>query len=210
MHHIFTWVIPLVTKGFFVLFWCVTIIAFMSRSRTVRNLYLGFFFASMLIPAVGGIRWALWPFHNWNLWPGVLAHDLDYFELWLEDDRGQQAIYDLRAISPHTPALLNLFYVPRMVVQLEQGEPSPLAAWLLEKANAYEPTTSLRDRFGFPKREPSHYQVRGRYENADISPRWPVNHGTFVALVIKKKHAVFLNRSGVQAQISLVGETRYP
>jgi hypothetical protein len=210
MHHAFMWLLPLVTKGFFVLFWCLTLAAFLSRSRAVKHLYLACFFSALLAAGLGGEGFLLWPFHNWNLWPRVLPREKEYFEIWLEDERGRQIIYDPRAVAPMNTAFLNLMHGPRMWAQGERNERSIVAEWLLERSNVFTPQSSLSSRLQFPVKDLSFYEGRGLYENVHVTPAWPADHGAFVALIVRKKHAAFGPPPGAQTRFTLAGEHRFP
>lgn len=195
-----------VSNGFFLLFWIFTLVAFVWRQRQVRKAYLVFFFLSML--AVGlVIQSPVWPFHNWDLWNRTLPRNVEYFEVWVEDESGSQFVYDLRAVPPLNPAYLNKLYTPRILASAKDGRPDATAGWLLEKINAYDPSPSFGSKLLFPERELSHYQCAGLYEGQHIIPEWPARHGRFVNLVIKKKRAIFGEGPGCAGEFSILQET---
>jgi len=210
LNGVFTMLYSLVSSGFFVLFWCLTLAAFMSRSRTARNVYLGFFFAALFAAGIGGQRFLIWPFHNWNLWPQILPREKEYIEVWLEDARGRQIIYDPRAVPPMSSTFLNMMNARRIWDRGERGEKSRVAEWLLERANAYAPRPSVLESLRLSPKDLTYYEGRGRYENADVSPVWPSDHDTFVALILKKKHVAFGPLPGTQARYTLMGVQRHP
>ena len=196
-------------NGFFILFWLFTLVAFVTPRRAVRNTYLLFFFVSMT--TVGLLIGApVWPFHHWHLWGRMLSSSVDYYEVWLEDDRGQQVIYDLRAVPPLMPAYLNKRHAPDMLRAAERGELDGRAAWLLEKANDYQPPHCFTEWIRFPLKDKSHYQSAGLFEGARVIPQWPLDHGRFVSLVIKKKRAAFGSAPGYGANFTLLEEVRLP
>jgi hypothetical protein len=214
MNYASTTLLPLVSKGFFIFFWCVTLVAFMSRSRELRNIYLRFFFATLFAAGIGGQGFLVWPFHNWNIWPQILPREKEYIEVWLEDNQGHQIIYNPSAVQPMGSVFLNMMHGWRMWGQGERGERSRMAEWLLERANAYSPRpsalSSLADSLRLPPKDLAYYDGRGLYENAHVSPSWPADHGTFVSLVLKKKHVDFGSPPGARARFTLLGEQRHP
>jgi hypothetical protein len=198
-----------VANGFYILFWLLTLAAFVSPRRAVKNSYLLFFFVSMAI--VGLLIGApVWPFHQWHLWGRMLPSSVDYHEVWLEDDLGQQVIYDLRAVQPLMPAYINKRHAPDMLRAAERGEPDGRAMWLLERANSYRPSCYLAEWIRFPLKDQSHYQTAGLFEGARVNPHWPADHRRFVRLVIKKKRVVFSNAPGYGANFTLLEEVRLP
>lgn len=198
-----------VTNGFFLLFWILTLVAIVLRHRWVRNCYLVFFFVSMLTVGLVFTK-TVWPFYHWHVWGRVLPKQKDYFEVWLEDDRGRQVVYDVQAAPPLTTALLNLFFAPRMQLLASRGESDGMALWLLAKANNYKPPSGLPAWLRFPERERSHYQCHGLYENNRISPLWSENDRPFTSLLLKKKRANFGPGPGCAAEFTLLEETRIP
>jgi len=198
-----------VANGFFILFWLLTLVAFVSPHRAVKNTYLFFFFVSMV--TVGLLIGApVWPFHQWHLWGRMLPRTADYHEVWLEDDHGQQVIYDLRAVPPLVTSYLNKWHAPGMMRAAQRGESDGRAAWLLARANSYRPPCYLAEWIRFPLKDHSHYQSAGLFEGARISPQWPVDHGRFVSLVIKKKRAAFSSAPGYGADFTMLEEVRLP
>ena len=195
--------------GYFIVFWICTLIAFVSPRRRAKQAFLIFFFVSMATVGLV-IGSPVWPFHQWHLWARILPRTLDYYELWLEDERGHQLIYDLRAVPPMNPAYANRAYAPRMLQAARRSEADGMVNWLLAKANDHRPSPSLFECLRFPERELSHYQCAGLYENRRVFPEWPADHGEFVTLVIKKKRALFPRSSGSEAEFTLLEETRLP
>lgn len=198
-----------VTNGFFLLFWILTLVAFVSRHRWVRNCYLAFFFVSML--AVGLIvTKTVWPFYHWHVWGRILPEQKEYLEVWLEDDRGRQVVYDVRAAPPLNPSILNRLFANRMWLLASRGEPDGIARWLLAKANNHKPPSGLASWLRFPSRDRSHYQCHGLYENNRISPSWSENDSPFTSIVLKKKRANFGPGPGCAAVFTLLEEKRIP
>lgn len=152
----------------------------------------------------------VWPFHQWHLWARILPERVDYYEVWLEDDDGKNYIYDLRAVPPLNPSYLNAVHAPKMFDSRERESVKEKARWLVDRANSYQLSQSITNRLRFPEREYSHYQSAGLFEGERVSPQWPVEHGRFVCLVIKKKRAVFSKSPGYNANFTLLDEVRLP
>ena len=197
------------SDGFFILFWLFTCLAFVAKRQAAKRLYLVFFFTSML--AVGLIIGRpMWPFHPWHVWARLLPNPAEYREVWLEDEAGRQFVYDLRATPPLSPALFNTIYAPKLGSPAHRESASILVRWLLAKANDHEPPSGSDGWLSFPEREYSHYQCEGLYENAQIRPAWPDEHGKFVRLVIQKKRADFGERPGGKTHFTIIEQVRFP
>jgi hypothetical protein len=155
---------------FFVVFWIITLAAFIFSARhAIRRVYLVFFFACLIFFGFAGYRYCLWPFHDWHLWGGVLPPEGHYHELYAVDKRGELFLYDSRAIPPKLPTQTQTIALQLLSMQEPQAQ-IELTQFLLDKANnrrykLLDPTRVLTFP-AFPAREFGYAWNRTLLENS--------------------------------------------
>jgi len=179
---------------YFIVFWSLTFVAFVVRRPWVRRAYLVFFFCSMFVVGLVGVKLLLaWPFHHWHLWARhlQLRQEFEFHEVGVEDASGRFLRYDCRAAYPLIPEILRMRFASQMLYG-ENGE--VMAQWLLNKARTYQPKPSLISWMEFPLRTPG--------------PRWPSDHGQFTTLVVQRKH-VKLGPTPEESEFTLIAEKKF-
>jgi len=153
---------------YFVVFWLLTLVAFVVRQSWLRCLYVLFFFGSMFGIGLLGMSLVAWPFHHWHLWARMLPEKFTFYEVGVEDVSGNVFLYDCLAARPLVPAILRRRFAAQM---LDASHGEVMAQWLLERANTYHPQSDPLSWIEFPQRTPG--------------ARWPLEHKEFVALVVR-------------------------
>jgi len=157
------------SEGFFILFWIITLVAFLVPKACVRRTYLAFFFGSMFAVGLIGMPLVAWPFHHWHLWARILPANVEIFEVGLEDESGNLWAYDSRAARPLVSEVLRRRFAQEMFAG-KNGE--MVAQWLLAKAKTYHPQSAPMSWLEFPVRTPG--------------PRWPEGGGEVAALAVQR------------------------
>lgn len=194
---------------FFLVFWAATAAAFIWRRPRIRQSYLVFFFGTMVLVGLTGWPLLAWPFHNWHLWGRIIGEQSEYYELCLEDAHGNVVVYDPRAVSPVPSAILNMRIATQLWHHADEPEWREMANWLLDRARHHQPLAQGRTHLGRGKGESGHYECEGFYDGTYVTPHWPEHPDEFVAVVVRKRHALW-GRAPAGSIYTIEGQRRFP
>jgi len=179
------------SEGFFILFWIITLGAFLVPKACVRRTYLAFFFSSLFAVGLIGMPLVAWPFHHWHLWARILPANIEIFEVGVEDESGKFLAYDPRAAQPLVSEVLRR----RFAQEMFSGKNGELVAqWLLARAKTYHPKSAPMSWVEFPVRTPV--------------PRWPEGRGEVVAIVVQRTR-VELGQTLDDSVFTPIGEKKF-